>query len=91
MEIDITKMSANGQIVIPSEIRKKAGLKPSTKFLIINEGGNILLKQLNEESLKEELKLIKDIALSEKDIKAGRVVKTKSSDSFEKVDALLMG
>ena len=91
MEIDITKMSSNGQIVIPSEIRKKAGLKPSTKFLILNEGGNILLKQLNEESLKEELELIKKIILSEKDIKAGRVIKADSSDSPSKIVDLLMG
>lgn len=89
MEISITKMSPNGQIVIPSDIRKEAKLKPSTKFLILNEGGNILLKQLNKESLKEELELMKKISLSEKDISAGRVIKTKASNCESEIDSLL--
>jgi AbrB family looped-hinge helix DNA binding protein len=59
MEISITKMSPNGQIVIPVEIRRDAGIKPSTKFIVFNEGGNILLKQLRKKSLAKDMGLLK--------------------------------
>ena len=41
-------------IVNPAEIRRDAGIKPSTKFLVFNEGGNILLggERLNGEKYK---------------------------------------
>ena len=42
MEVAITKISQNGQVVIPSEIRKDAGIKPSAKFIVFNEDGNII-------------------------------------------------
>jgi len=61
MEISLTKLSPNGQVVIPSEIRKEAGLKPSTKFLVFNEGGNILLKQIKIQNLKKDIELIERI------------------------------
>ena len=48
MEVAITKMSQNGQVVIPSEVRKDAGVKPSTQFLVFNEDENILLKQIGQ-------------------------------------------
>jgi AbrB family looped-hinge helix DNA binding protein len=83
MEIAITKMSPNGQIVIPSNIRKEAGIGSSSKFIIVNEGKNILLKHLNEEALNEEIEFIRMIARAEQQIREGRVIvaDTKMSNS----------
>ena len=91
MEVSITKMSQNGQIVIPSEIRRDAGIKPSTQFLIFNEDGNILLKQISSDSLKEDLLLIDKIRRSNDEIKKGKFVKADTSMSDEEIDKLLMG
>ena len=91
MEVAITKMSRNGQIVIPSEIRKDAKIKPSSKFLVMNEGGDIYLKQITSERLKAEMELRRDIREGEDDIKKGRYVKVKKGMSFEEVDKLLTG
>jgi AbrB family looped-hinge helix DNA binding protein len=91
LEVSITKMSQNGQIVIPSEIRRDAGIKPSTQFLIFNEDGNILLKQINSDSLKEDLLLIDKIRRSNDEIKKGKFVKADTSMSDEEIDKLLMG
>ena len=55
MGISITKISQNGQIVIPADIRKEMKLKKSEKFLVINEGDNIILRRLREENIKKEL------------------------------------
>ncbi len=90
MEIAITKLSQNGQIVIPSEIRKEAGLKPSTKFLVFNEDGNILLKQIRKEALKKDMKLIEKLQITEEQINTGKIVKADTSMANEEIDDLLM-
>ncbi len=90
MEVALTKLSPNGQVVIPSEIRKEAGLKPSTKFIVFNEGGNILLKQIRKESLKKDIELIEKIQMTEEQINSGKVVKADTSMSDEEIDDLLM-
>ncbi len=90
MEISITKISKNGQLVIPSEIRKDAGIKPSTKFIVFNQEGSILLKQIRKETLMKDMKLIEKIQTAEEQIKKGRLVKANTSMSDKEVDDLLM-
>jgi len=90
MEVAITKMSENGQVVIPSEVRKDAGIKPSTKFIIFNDGGNIMLKQIMKEALVEDMLLIERIRRSEDQIKKGKFVKANTRMKDEEIDDLLM-
>ena len=90
MEISLTKLSPNGQVVIPSEIRKEAGLKPSTKFIVFNEGGNILLKQIRTETLRKDVELLERIQMTEEQIAAGKVVNANTNMSDEEIDDLLM-
>ncbi|MCF7799329.1 AbrB/MazE/SpoVT family DNA-binding domain-containing protein [Candidatus Woesearchaeota archaeon] len=85
MEIALTKLSANGQIVIPSEVRKEAGLTPATKFLVFNDGKDIVLKQITSETLREEMALLKKIHLAEQQITAGKVTKVTTEMSDEKI------
>jgi AbrB family looped-hinge helix DNA binding protein len=91
MEVSITKMSQNGQVVIPSEIRKDAGLEPSTKFIVFNEGGNILLKQIKKETLTRDIALLEKIQQSEEQIATGKFTKADSCAPDEEIDDLLMG
>lgn len=91
MEIAMTKMSGNGQVVIPAEVRKDAGLKPSTKFLVFNEGGNILLKIIRKELLARDIHLLEMIERSEEQIKSGNFTKADTSMSAEEIDDILMG
>jgi len=90
MEVAITKMSENGQIVIPSEIRRDAGIKPSTKFLIFNSEGNIMLKQLNENFLSEDIELLNKIFKSEEQIKKGKFTKVDKNTNINEIYDLLM-
>lgn len=90
MEVSITKLSENGQVVIPAEIRRDAGIKPSTKFLVFNEGGNILLKMIKKQKLARDIHLIEAIERSEERIKEGKFVKADTSMSDEEIDDLLM-
>lgn len=90
MEVAITKISENGQIVIPSEIRKDAHIKPSTKFLVFNEDSNIFLKPVTKDKLKEEIRIMKDIEEGERDLREGRYTEVDSSLSAEEIDKILM-
>jgi len=90
MEVAITKMSENGQVVIPTEVRKDAKIKPFTKFLVFNEGGNILLKMIQKETLAKDMHLLEMIEKSEEQIKAGKITKADVSMSNEEMDDLLM-
>ncbi len=90
MEVAITKMSENGQVVIPAEIRKDAQIKPSTKFLVFNEGKNILLKSIQKESLAKDMHLLEMIERSEEQIKSGKFTKADTSMGSEEIDDLLM-
>ncbi|MGV8163042.1 MAG: AbrB/MazE/SpoVT family DNA-binding domain-containing protein [Candidatus Nanoarchaeia archaeon] len=85
MEFAMTKMSQNGQIVIPLEIRREAKLKPASKFMIISEGENIILKKINEDVFKEEMRLIKIISRAEEQIKEGKVINVDLSLSTEEL------
>jgi len=90
MEVAITKMSQNGQVVIPVEIRKDAHIKPLSKFLVFNRNGEITLKPLKKEELGEDPELIEMVEESEKQIERREVVKANSKMSVKEIDDLLM-
>ena len=50
MEIRTT---AKGQIVIPTALRQKYGIKKGTRIVIIDSGDSIVLKPMTEECLKK--------------------------------------
>jgi len=83
-------MSPNGQVVIPSEIRKDAGISPSTKFIIFNKDGNIMLKQINKDNLIKDIDTLEKIGRSEEQIKKGKFTKANTKMKDEEIDALLM-
>lgn len=90
MEVAITKMSENGQVVIPAEVRKDARIKTATKFLVFNENGNILLKMIRKENLSKDIRLLEMIERSEEQIKSGKFTKADTSMPDEEIDDLLM-
>lgn len=90
MESAITKISQNGQIVIPSDIRKAAKIKPSDKFLIIEQKGIIMLKPLRSDYFGNDLALLESLAESEEDIRKGRVHRWDPKMSFEEYDRMIM-
>lgn len=91
MEVEITKMSKNGQVVIPAEIRREAHLKPSAKFLVFTADDTICLKRITKDELLEDLELIRRIEKSEKDFERKGIVKADTKMSENDIDDLLMG
>ena len=90
MEVSITKISQNGQIVIPSEVMLSAGIQPATKFLVFNKGGDIILKQIKQVQLDKIAELALRIEKSEDQIKEGKATKADTSMSDDDIDGLLM-
>lgn len=90
MEVGITRISENGQVVIPADIRRDAGIGPKTKFIVFNQDGNILLKQMKKEALAKDMELIEKINRSEEQIINGKVVRANTQMKDEEIDDLLM-
>jgi len=50
---DIIRVSSKGQIVIPSEVRRKLGIKGGEKLLVLTRDGDILLRKTKEPSVED--------------------------------------
>ncbi len=59
VNINVTRMSSKGQIVIPSEMRE--GINEGQEFLIIKDDERIILKKADKisEEMKEDLEFAK--------------------------------
>lgn len=49
----IVRTTVKGQVVIPAEIRRKYHIAKGTKVIIIDKGGEIALRPLLKEPIKE--------------------------------------
>ena len=52
-EVETTKMSSKGQIVIPEEIRNRLGLKAGSKFLVVGSDDVVILKTIKAPTMEE--------------------------------------
>jgi len=68
MNVELTKVSQKGQVVIPQEIREKLGIKTGTRLAVFGAGDTVILKKIYIPSLEEEfLKVAQEtIAIAKK-------------------------
>lgn len=73
MEVDVTRMTSKGQLVIPQDIRESLGLKPGDKFMVVEEERTILLRPVKEmkKDAQEELYALKRAAIAWKSLEQG--------------------
>ena len=83
--IDITRMSSKGQIVIPKDMR--AGFKKGEKILIIKDKGRLILKKASSmsENLKEDLEFARRTEEAYKRIEAGEYIEIDSENLVEEM------
>lgn len=74
VNINVTKMSSKGQVVIPSEMRKD--LKEGEELLIIKDEDRIILKKADKltEEMKEDLEFAKRTEEAWKRIEKGEFI-----------------
>jgi AbrB family looped-hinge helix DNA binding protein len=84
-EIDVTRMSSKGQIVIPLEMRKN--FKEGEKILIIKSGEQIVLKKASEldKNLKEDLEFAKRTEEAYKRIESGEGIEMDFNEFIAKI------
>ena len=82
--INITKISSKGQIVIPNEMRKD--FKEGEEFIIIKNGKQLILKSVKDfdENLKEDLIFAKRTEEAWKKYEKGKF-KSMDADDFIKM------
>ena len=80
-EIEFTKASSKGQIVIPRKIRKKLGIHEGSLFSVAAKKDMIVLKKVNSKLSAEDLKTLRLVEEAWKDIEEGRY-KIRSKDAF---------
>jgi AbrB family looped-hinge helix DNA binding protein len=74
--LEITSMSTKGQIVLPLRVRNDANLKSGTKFAVMTDGENILLKPIEtpkmevfKSLLKRSRVLVKESGIGQNELK----------------------
>lgn len=58
MSVDVTRLSANGQVVIPKGIRDKLGLRPGEELIAMEVDGAIVLISASSEAIRSEFEAI---------------------------------
>jgi len=81
-QIDITKMSSKGQVVIPQELRK--GINEGDKLVVIRNNDQIILKKADkfDKNLEEDLEFARRTEEAWKEIEEGKYTSYKSSEEF---------
>jgi AbrB family looped-hinge helix DNA binding protein len=53
MQVELTRISEKGQVVIPSSLRKEMGIRKSDQFLVFGEDGTVILKKIETPAIKK--------------------------------------
>ena len=77
MQVELTRISEKGQVVIPSSLRKEMRIKKSDQFLIFGENGTVILKKIEKPAMKKTFdeiakplqKAAKQVELKKSDLK----------------------
>ncbi|MHB1830024.1 MAG: AbrB/MazE/SpoVT family DNA-binding domain-containing protein [Candidatus Micrarchaeaceae archaeon] len=81
--IEITKSSSKGQVVIPMNIRKRLHIQSGSLFFVTSTKEMIVMKKLNANINKADLKTLKAVEEAWKDIEHGRY-KVLNANDFSK-------
>ena len=82
-ELEFTKASSKGQIVIPTRIRKKFDIREGSVFAVAAENDMIVLKKVESGLTANDLKTLKLVDEAWKDIEKGKF-QVRSKDAFFK-------
>ena len=85
VEINITRISSKGQIVIPQEMR--GNLKEGDKLVIIKNEGQIILKKMEDfdKNLKEDLEFAKRTEQAWKRYEKGEFISMDAEDFLKEI------
>lgn len=82
-EIAFTKASSKGQVVIPTKIRKRFGIREGSVLAVVAQKDMIVLKKIESGLSAEDLRSLKLVEEAWKDLEEGRY-KVRSKEAFFK-------
>ena len=87
-QIDITKMSSKGQVVIPQELRKD--FNEGDKIVVIRNNDQIILKKADkfDKQIEEDIIVAKRVEESWKEIEQGKFKRMFSEDFLKEIRSL---
>lgn len=62
MDVELTKASSRGQIVIPQDLREEMNVKEGTLFAVFGSGDTIILKKIKTPTKEKLIKDLEEIA-----------------------------
>jgi len=72
LEASTTKVSSKGQVVIPINVRRAAGLKKGETILAMTFGDTVILRKIADKTFRESVKpvwaRIRQLGLTEEDV-----------------------
>lgn len=84
MEIELTKISSRGQVVIPLAVRKRLALKDGETLAVSTKDDIVVLKRV-ENPLEDDLRTLEEIKDAWKEIEAGKYKKLSSEDFLKEI------
>ena len=87
-QIDMTKMSSKGQVVIPQELRED--FNEGDKIVVIRNNDQIILKKANkfDKQVEEDIIVAKRVEESWKEIEQGKFKRMSSEDFLKEIRSL---
>ena len=85
MNIELTKMSSKGQVVIPGSVRDKLSLKEGQVLAVSTEDNLIVLKILDNPMEEDDLRTLEEIKTAWKEISEGKFKKTNDKDFLKEI------
>jgi len=85
MEIELTKVSSKGQVVIPQRVREKLRIREGETLAVSAEDDLVVLKKVSN-PLEEDLETIEEIKEAWKEIEAGKYKKLSSEEFLKEIE-----
>lgn len=85
MNIELTKMSSKGQVVIPGSVREKLSLKEGQVLAVSSEDNLIVLKILDNPMEAGDIRTLEEIKEAWKEISEGKFKKMNDKDFLKEI------
>lgn len=87
-QIDITKMSSKGQVVIPQELRRD--INDGDKLVVIRNDDQIILKKADkfDKQIEEDILVAKIVEATWREIEEGKFKRMSSEDFLKEIRSL---
>lgn len=85
---ELTRISSKGQVVIPSRVRERLGLKAGSIFAVLTprKGNVVVLKKVDSKSLQADLRSFREVERAWKEIERGQARRTTRKGFLEELE-----